>query len=143
MVPGRIVTRLSPPAAFGAAAFRLSAMPAARCETERIKTVTTMSAADPTRRVFLFVAPGAAGAVGAAATLVPLIAQMNPDASTIAAGAPIEVDLGPIAEGQIVKVVWRGKPIYISHRTRKEIDEARAVPVSSLPDPQLDQDRVK
>ena len=51
---------------------------------------------------------------------------MNPDASTIAAGAPIEVDLAPIAEGQDIKVFWRGKPIYISHRTKKQIDEARA-----------------
>ena len=50
---------------------------------------------------------------------------MNPDASTIAAGAPIEVDLTPIAEGQDIKVFWRGKPIYISHRTKKQIDEAR------------------
>ena len=61
---------------------------------------------------------------------------MNPDAATIAAGAPIEVDLTPIAEGQDIKVFWRGKPIYISHRTKKQIDEARSVPVSSLPDPQ-------
>ncbi len=68
---------------------------------------------------------------------------MNPDASTIAAGAPIEVDLAPIAEGQDIKVFWRGKPIYISHRTKKQIDEARKVPVSSLPDPQSDQSRVK
>jgi ubiquinol-cytochrome c reductase iron-sulfur subunit len=105
--------------------------------------VTTISAAEPTRRDFLFVATGAAGAIGAAATLVPLIAQMNPDASTIAAGAPIEVDLGPIADGQIIKVFWRGKPIYISHRTKKEIDEAQDVPLSSLPDPQADNDRVK
>src|SRR6202045_1748840 len=102
-----------------------------------------MSAAEPTRRDFLFVATGAAGVVGAAATLVPLIAQMNPDASTVAAGAPIEVDLAPIAEGQIIKVFWRGKPIFISHRTKKEIDEARAAPVASLPDPQSDQARVK
>ncbi len=68
---------------------------------------------------------------------------MNPDASTIAAGAPIEVDLTPIAEGQDIKVFWRGKPIYISHRTKKQIDEARKVAVSSLPDPQTDQARVK
>src|ERR1700738_497632 len=102
-----------------------------------------MSAAEPTRRDFLFVATGAAGVVGAAATLVPLIAPMNPDASTIAAGAPVEVDLAPIAEGQIIKVFWRGKPIYISHRTKKEIEEARSVPVSSLPDPQSDQARVQ
>ena len=106
--------------------------------------VTTASSADhPTRRDFLFVATGAVAAVGAAATVWPLVSQMNPDASTIAAGAPIEVDLAPIAEGQDIKVFWRGKPIYISHRTKKQIDEARAVPVASLPDPQSDQSRVK
>ena len=106
--------------------------------------VTTASSADhPTRRDFLFVATGAVAAVGAVATVWPLVSQMNPDASTIAAGAPIEVDLGPIAVGQDIKVFWRGKPIYISHRTKKEIEEVRAVPLSSLPDPQPDQDRVK
>jgi ubiquinol-cytochrome c reductase iron-sulfur subunit len=104
--------------------------------------VTTVSA-EPTRRDFLFIATGAVGAVGAAATLLPLVSQMNPDASTIAAGAPVEVDLSPIAVGQVVKVFWRGKPIFISHRTKKEIDEARAVDVKKLPDPQADQDRVK
>lgn len=106
--------------------------------------VTTASSADhPTRRDFLFVATGAAAAVGGVATLWPFVSQMNPDASTIAAGAPIEVDLTPIAEGQDIKVFWRGKPIYISHRTKKQIEEARSVPVSSLPDPQSDQARVK
>jgi ubiquinol-cytochrome c reductase iron-sulfur subunit len=106
--------------------------------------VTTASSADhPTRRDFLYVATGAVAAVGAAATVWPLVSQMNPDASTIAAGAPIEVDLTPIAEGQDIKVFWRGKPIYISHRTKKQIDEARKVPVASLPDPQSDEQRVK
>ena len=105
--------------------------------------MTTVSSAEPTRRDFLFIATGAVGAVGAAAVLVPLVAQMNPDASTIAAGAPIEVDLAPIAEGQVIKVFWRGKPIFINHRTSKEIEEARAVPLASLPDPQTDQQRVK
>jgi ubiquinol-cytochrome c reductase iron-sulfur subunit len=85
----------------------------------------------------------AVAAVGGVATLVPLIAQMNPDASTVAAGAPVEIDLAPIAAGQIVKVFWRSKPIYISHRTQKEIDEARAVDADSLKDPQKDEDRVK
>lgn len=102
-----------------------------------------MSSAEPTRRDFLYIATGVVGAVGAAAAVWPLIAQMNPDASTIAAGAPIEVDLAPIAEGQVIKVVWRGNPIFISHRTQKEIEEARAVDVGSLPDPQSDQQRVK
>jgi ubiquinol-cytochrome c reductase iron-sulfur subunit len=105
--------------------------------------VTTTSSVEPTRRDFLFIATGAVGAIGAAATLVPLVAQMNPDASTIAAGAPIEVDLTPIAEGQVIKVFWRGKPIFISHRTKKEIEEARNVNLASLPDPEPDQKRVK
>jgi ubiquinol-cytochrome c reductase iron-sulfur subunit len=103
----------------------------------------TASSAEPTRRDFLYIATGTVGAIGAAATLVPLISQMNPDASTIAAGAPIEVDLGPIKEGQVIKVFWRGKPIFINHRTKKEIEDAKNVNVASLPDPQPDSARVK
>ncbi len=105
--------------------------------------MTTTSSAEPTRRDFLYIATGAVGAVGAAAALVPLVAQMNPDASTIAAGAPIEVDLSPIAEGQVVKVFWRGKPIFVNHRTKQEIEAARNVNLASLPDPEPDQKRVK
>jgi ubiquinol-cytochrome c reductase iron-sulfur subunit len=102
-----------------------------------------MSTAEPTRRDFLYIATGALATVGALATAWPFVAQMNPDASTIAAGAPIEVDLGPVSEGQVIKVFWRGKPIFINHRTKKEIDEARAVNVATLPDPQTDEARVK
>jgi ubiquinol-cytochrome c reductase iron-sulfur subunit len=106
--------------------------------------VTTMPAAEPTRRDFVFVATAAAGAVGAAAAVVPLVAQMNPDASTVAAGGPIEVNLAPIQEGQIIKVFWRGKPIFISHLAKKDLDEALAVPLSDLKDQDpADQERVK
>jgi ubiquinol-cytochrome c reductase iron-sulfur subunit len=106
--------------------------------------VTTASSADhPTRRDFLFVATGAVAAVGAVATAWPFISQMNPDAATVAAGAPIDVDLAPIAEGQDIKVFWRGKPIYIMNRTKKQVEEAKKVPLSSLPDPQTDQARTK
>ena len=97
----------------------------------------------PTRRDFLYVATASAGAVAAAAGTWPLIAQMNPDASTIAAGAPIEVDLAPIAEGQVIKVFWRGKPIFVSHRTPEEIKAARSVDWRELPDPEADEKRVK
>ena len=110
--------------------------------TRDLKPVTTTSA-EPTRRDFLYIATASVGAVGAAAALVPLIAQMNPDASTIAAGAPVEVDISPITEGQVIKVFWRGKPIFINHRTKKEIEEARNVNLASLPDPQPDDKRVK
>ena len=101
------------------------------------------SVEEPTRRDFLYIATGAWAAVGAVGAAVPLISQMNPDASTIAAGAPVEVDLSPIAEGQVIKVFWRGKPIFIDHRTKKEIEEARKVDVARLPDPEPDEKRVK
>lgn len=96
-----------------------------------------------TRRDFLMLTTGAAGVVGLGALVVPLISQLAPDAQTVAAGAPIDVDLAPIAEGQAIKLFWRGKLIFVRHRTKKEIDEARAVNVASLPDPQSDADRVK
>jgi ubiquinol-cytochrome c reductase iron-sulfur subunit len=107
-----------------------------------LKAVATISA-EPTRRDFLYIATGAVGAVGAAAVAVPLISQMNPDASTIAAGAPVEVEIGAVPEGQVIKVFWRGKPIFINHRTKKEIEEAKNVNLASLPDPQPDSARVK
>jgi ubiquinol-cytochrome c reductase iron-sulfur subunit len=104
--------------------------------------VTTTSA-EPTRRDFLYIATGAVAAVGGAAVLVPLVSQMNPDAATVAAGAPIEVDLGPITEGQIIRVFWRGKPIFVRNRTKKEIDSARSVDWKTLPDPASDESRIK
>ena len=132
------------PAASSGRVFSVSGAVPPAADKKGLGIVTTASSADhPTRRDFLFVATGAVAAVGAAATVWPLVSQMNPDASTIAAGAPIDVDLAPIAEGQDIKVFWRGKPIYISHRTKKQIDEARSVPVASLPDPATDQSRVK
>ncbi len=105
--------------------------------------MTTGSSAEHTRRDFLYIATGAVAAVGGAAVMVPLISQMNPDASTIAAGAPIEIDLAPIADGQIIKVFWRSMPIFISHRTKAEIEAARNVNLATLKDPQPDSARVK
>ena len=98
--------------------------------------------AGTTRRDFLYIATAAAGAVGAAAAVWPLINQMNPDASVLAL-ASTDVDLSPIAEGQSVTIQWRGKPVFVTNRTKKEIDEAREVPLNQLPDPQPDQARVK
>ncbi len=98
---------------------------------------------EPSRRDFLFIATGAVAAVGAASAVWPFVSQMNPDAATIAAGAPVELDLSPIAAGQSVKVKWRGKIIFVNHRTPKEIEEARAVPLNQLPDPATDEARAK
>jgi ubiquinol-cytochrome c reductase iron-sulfur subunit len=99
--------------------------------------------AGATRRDFFFLATGAGAVVGAAAVAWPFISSMRPDAATIAAGAPIEVDLSPIAEGQIVKVFWRGKLIFVRNRSEKEIKEAQDTPLSAMIDPQPDSARVK
>jgi ubiquinol-cytochrome c reductase iron-sulfur subunit len=104
--------------------------------------VATTTLGEPTRRDFLFIATGAVGAVAVGGAVWPLIDQMNPDATTLAA-ASTEVDLTNIAEGQIVTVKWRGKPVFVRHRTAKEIQEARDVQLSALKDPATDVSRVQ
>lgn len=105
-------------------------------------TVAEHAITEPNRRDFLYISTGALGAVAAGTAVVPLVAQMNPDASTIAAGAPIEVDLAQIPEGQVITLKWRGKPIFVRHRSAKEIDESKKVDVASLPDKQTDAQRI-
>jgi ubiquinol-cytochrome c reductase iron-sulfur subunit len=94
---------------------------------------TTADHGDIGRRDFIFIATGAVGAVGAALTAWPLINQMNPDASVLALSS-VEVDLTPIAEGQGITIKWRGNPVFIRHRTQKEIDDAKAVQMADLRD---------
>eukprot|EP01036_Dinobryon_divergens_P001341 gene1341-1748_t len=69
------------------------------------------------RRDFIYIATGAFGAVGAGAVAWPFISQMNPDRSTIAAGAPVEVDIAGMAVGEMKTVEWRGKPVWILKRS--------------------------
>jgi ubiquinol-cytochrome c reductase iron-sulfur subunit len=94
----------------------------------------TATTVDVTRRDFLYVATGAMGAVGVVAVAWPFVDQMNPSAAVLALSST-EVDLSPVAVGQQVVVKWRGHPLFVRHRTPKEIAEARAVLVSDLPDP--------
>lgn len=88
-------------------------------------------------------ATGAFGVVGVGAVVWPFISSLAPDAETIAAGAPVDIDLAPIVEGQIVKLFWRGKLVFVRNRSEAEIAEAAAVPMSNLIDPQADAARVK
>lgn len=97
---------------------------------------------DEGRRDFLYMATGAMGAMGLAASIWPFVDSMNPAADTLAL-ASTEVDLSAIQEGQSITVKWRGKPTFIRRRTAAEIEEARQVPLDDLPDPQADEDRVK
>ena len=94
------------------------------------------------RRDFIVVATYAMGAVGAGAFAWPLIDQMNPAADTLAL-ASIEVDVSKIEEGQSITLKWRGKPVFIRHRTADEINRADQVQLSELRDPQTDADRAE
>jgi ubiquinol-cytochrome c reductase iron-sulfur subunit len=104
--------------------------------------VASATVGEPTRRDFLYIATGAAGAVAVGGAIWPLIDQMNPDASTLAA-ASTEVDISNIVTGQIVTVKWRGKPVFVRHRTPKEIKAAETAPLSELRDPATDASRVQ
>ena len=89
---------------------------------------------EPTRRDFLYLTTGMAGAVGAAAVAWPFIDQMRPDASTLAL-ASIEVNVAALQPGMSLTVKWRGKPVFVRNRTPKELEEANAVALSDLKDP--------
>jgi ubiquinol-cytochrome c reductase iron-sulfur subunit len=95
-----------------------------------------------TRRDFLMLTASAIGAVGVATTMWPFIDSLNPARDTLAL-ATTEVDLSPVQVGQRLTVAWRGKPIFVDHRTPEEIKAAGDVDVSSLRDPQADSARVK
>ena len=89
---------------------------------------------EATRREFLYVATGAAGAVAAGAAVWPLIDQMNPSADVLAL-ASVEVDVSGVEPGIQITQKWRGKPVFIRHRTQEEIDAARKVSLDDLKDP--------
>lgn len=95
-----------------------------------------------TRRDMIHVGAGVMAGVGAVASLWPFVDQMNPAADTLAL-ASIEVDVSQIDVGSAIVVKWRGKPVFIRHRTAEEIAEAEAVPVSELIDPETDTQRVE
>ena len=98
--------------------------------------------ADPKKRDFLELLTGAGALIGLGAIAWPLIDSMNPSADVLALSST-EVDLGPIALGQGITVVWRGKPVFVRHRTPEEIKTVEAVPQAQLIDPATDQSRVK
>ncbi len=96
---------------------------------------------DEDKRDFIYIATGAAAAVGAGALAWPLVMQMGKAADTLAAGS-IEIDLSKISEGQQLKMLWRGKPVFVRHRTPAEISEAESVDIAQLKDPQTDDERL-
>lgn len=77
---------------------------------------------DTGRRRFLTWSTTAVGGVGAAFVAVPFISSWNPSAKAKAAGAPVEVDVSKIEPGQLLRVEWRGKPVWIVRRNQATLD---------------------
>jgi len=75
----------------------------------------------------LLVATAAAGGVATVATVVPFVASMAPSERAKAAGAPVEVDIGKLGPGQMMVAEWRGKPVWIVHRTPEMIAGLRRI----------------
>jgi ubiquinol-cytochrome c reductase iron-sulfur subunit len=74
------------------------------------------------RRRFLTATTAVVGGLGAAAVAVPFIKSWNPSARAKAAGAPVEVDVSKLEEGQMVRVEWRGKPVWVVRRPKSIVD---------------------
>ncbi len=74
------------------------------------------------RRRFLTAATSVVGAVGMGFVLVPFISSMQPSAKARAAGAPVRADISKLEPGQMVRVKWRGKPVWLVRRTQKMLE---------------------
>lgn len=99
-------------------------------------------ATNRTLSYFMVGSLGVLAASGAKSTVTDILSSMSASADVLAL-AKVEVEMGSIPEGKNLIVKWRGKPVFIRHRTEDEINEANAVDVKSLRDPQKDEERTK
>ncbi|KAK3935795.1 putative cytochrome b-c1 complex subunit rieske protein [Diplogelasinospora grovesii] len=116
-------------------------------KSEKVPDFSKYMARNPSsvNQVFSYFMVGAMGAIsaaGAKSTIQEFLKNMSASADVLAM-AKVEVDLSSIPEGKNVIIKWRGKPVFIRHRTAAEIEEANKVNIQSLRDPQADSDRVK
>src|SRR5215510_10356409 len=95
-----------------------------------------------TRRDFINLLVNTTAVFGAAAVAWPIISSLNPSQDVLAL-ASTEVDISQIEVGQAITVKWRGKPVFIRHRTPEEIKAAEDVDISTLRDPQPDDKRIQ
>ena len=96
---------------------------------------------DEGKRDFIYLATGAVAGLGAASLAWPFVMQMGKAADTLAAGS-IEINLDNLEEGQQLKTLWRGKPVFVRHRTAAEISAAETTDIADCPDPELDSERL-
>lgn len=90
---------------------------------------------DESKRQFLTSALTVVGAIGSGYLAVPFLAQMQPSVKAMAAGAPVEVDLSKMEAGQLLRVAWRGKPVWILNRTPAALETLKTME-KVLSDPQ-------
>lgn len=95
-----------------------------------------------TMSYFIVGSMGLITAAGAKATVSDFLASMSASADVLAL-AKVEVELNNIPEGKNAIIKWRGKPVFVRHRNQQDIDDANAVDISKLRDPQKDSDRAK
>lgn len=116
-----------------------------KSQTKKTKKKVTKKAAtvpQKKRREFLYMAAASMGGVGLVSLAWPFIDSWNPAADTLALSS-IDVNLEGVEVGQAITVTWRGKPVFIRHRTAEEITEAESVELLDLRDPQPDASRVQ
>lgn len=82
---------------------------------------------DKSKRQFLSSALTVVGTVGAGYLAVPFLAQMQPSVKAMAAGAPVDVDISKIEPGQLIRVEWRGKPVWILNRSEEVLETLRTL----------------
>ena len=87
------------------------------------------------RRRFLTAATSAVGVAGVVGVAVPFVGSWNPSAKAKAAGAPVKADISKIEPGQMIVVEWRGKPVYVMHRTPEQLADLERLN-DQLKDPQ-------
>lgn len=95
---------------------------------------------DNTRRRFLTVATSVVGAAGVAGAAVPFIASWNPSERAKAAGADVTIDISKVEPGQLIRVIWRSKPVWVVRRT-PEILAALGTHEDQLRDPNSDEEQ--
>jgi len=91
--------------------------------------------ADLSRRHFLTVATSVAGGVGVVLAATPFVVSFRPSARAQALGGPVEVDISKLEDGAMVRVVWRGQPVWVLRRTDEMMKRLQSVPDASLKDP--------
>ncbi len=106
------------------------------------KDAELLSEDGKSRRDFVVMTATCVACAGAVAAAIPFVSSLAPSGDVLAIGTT-EVDISNIKEGETVTVMWRGQPVFVTHRTAKQIEEAQSVNMSELRDPQADSDRVK